>query len=96
MPHLLLSSFSLFCLPFLVSPFLVDDINPSKPNIILIVGDDLGWADVSWHNSLMPTPNLDRLAQGGMKLNQVRVNGRFFFINIFIFNTYMSMVGVNS
>lgn len=38
------------------------------PNIVLIVADDLGWGDVGWHGSEIKTPNLDKLANGGAKL----------------------------
>ena len=30
-----------------------------QPNIILIVADDLGWNEVSWHNNQIRTPNLE-------------------------------------
>lgn len=40
-----------------------------RPNVILIVADDLGWADVGYHNDEMRTPNLDRLAQEGVNLD---------------------------
>jgi len=40
------------------------------PNILLIVADDLGWADVGYHGSPLRTPNLDRLARGGAELHQ--------------------------
>lgn len=43
---------------------------PSAPNIILIVADDLGWGDVGWHGSKIRTPNLDRLAQEGVRLER--------------------------
>ena len=34
-----------------------------QPNIILIIADDLGFNDVSWHNEKVLTPNLDSLAR---------------------------------
>jgi arylsulfatase A-like enzyme len=42
---------------------------PSKPNILFILADDLGYGDVSCYNdrAKVPTPNLDRLAREGMR-----------------------------
>ena len=42
---------------------------PSRPNVIIILADDLGYGDVSCYNdeSKVPTPNLDRLAVEGMR-----------------------------
>ncbi|MCE9520455.1 MAG: sulfatase-like hydrolase/transferase [Verrucomicrobia bacterium] len=42
---------------------------PAKPNILLILADDLGYGDVHCYNheSKVPTPNLDRLAREGMR-----------------------------
>ena len=39
-----------------------------KPNIVLIMADDLGWADTTLygHTALYETPNLERLAKRGM------------------------------
>ncbi len=41
-----------------------------KPNIVFIMADDLGWADVAFHNGNVPTPTLDRLAADGIELTQ--------------------------
>jgi len=41
---------------------------PPPPNVILIVIDDLGWTDLGCFGSkFYQTPNIDRLAAGGMK-----------------------------
>ncbi len=42
----------------------------SKPNVILIVADDLGWNDVGYHGSEVQTPTIDRLAKEGAELNR--------------------------
>ena len=43
----------------------------SKPNIVFILADDLGWTDLACFNSpLYETPALDRLAREGMKFTQ--------------------------
>jgi len=33
------------------------------PNIVIIIADDMGWADVGYHNKRVQTPNLDQLAR---------------------------------
>lgn len=41
-----------------------------KPNILLIVADDLGWADVGWHQGFSRTPHMDKLVRTGVELDQ--------------------------
>jgi len=41
-----------------------------KPNIILIMADDLGYSDLGSYGSEINTPNLDRLAQQGLRLKE--------------------------
>ena len=41
-----------------------------KPNIVFIVADDLGWKDVGYHGSDIKTPQIDRLAASGARLEQ--------------------------
>ena len=47
----------------------------SKPNIIFIYADDLGWGDLSCHGaeSWLKTPTIDRLASEGMDFSQFNV-----------------------
>src|SRR5579872_5135298 len=43
----------------------------SPPNVVLIVADDLGWADLGCYGSRFHrTPNLDKLAREGMRFTQ--------------------------
>ena len=42
-----------------------------KPNVVLIVADDLGYGDVGCYGQkLIQTPNIDRLAAEGLKFTQ--------------------------
>ena len=42
--------------------------DPKQPNVIVIVGDDMGYADVGFHGCKdIPTPHLDALAKSGVK-----------------------------
>src|SRR5262249_57665021 len=44
-----------------------------KPNVVFLLADDLGWGDVGWHGSEIETPHLEKLANGGAKLEQFYV-----------------------
>lgn len=41
-----------------------------KPNIILILADDMGWSDLGCYGSEIETPHLDALARGGVRFTQ--------------------------
>jgi arylsulfatase A-like enzyme len=41
-----------------------------RPNIVVILADDLGFSDLGCYGSEVPTPNIDRLAAGGLRLTQ--------------------------
>ncbi len=47
-----------------------------RPNVILIMADDLGYSDISCYGSTtVSTPNIDKLAEEGLKLTDYHTNG---------------------
>src|ERR687893_2312669 len=40
-----------------------------RPNILVILADDLGYADLGCYGGEIRTPNLDRLAEGGVRMS---------------------------
>ena len=44
--------------------------NQTPPNIVYIITDDQGWKDVGYHGSDIKTPNIDKLAAEGARLEQ--------------------------
>ncbi len=65
---LLFSVLTVFFLPSLVSA--------AQPNVILIVADDLGFSDLGCYGSEIATPNLDVLAETGLRLTRFYTTGR--------------------
>ncbi len=49
---------------------------PARPNIIVILVDDMGFSDIGCYGSEIPTPNLDKLAAGGLRFTQFYNTGR--------------------
>lgn len=43
---------------------------PKKPNIVVVLVDDMGFSDIGCYGSEIPTPNLDRLAANGLRFTQ--------------------------
>ncbi len=57
----------------LLSPLagaLAAEAKASRPNIVIILADDLGWSDLGCYGGEIQTPNLDRLAAGGMRFGK--------------------------
>ena len=68
---------------FLVTLFLAFLLNScekkqTKPNILLICADDLGFSDVGCYGSEVQTPNLDKLAEGGMRFTRFHNTSKCF------------------
>lgn len=62
-------NFRFFLLTLFIAPSLAV-AETETPNIVFIIADDLGWADVAFHGGSAPTPKLDRLAGAGLELTQ--------------------------
>src|SRR5262252_5071499 len=43
---------------------------PRRPNVVLILAEDLGFSDLGCYGSEVATPNLDRLTAGGLRFSQ--------------------------
>lgn len=61
---------------FATSLAAADDASASKPNIILIMSDDMGYSDLGCYGGEIPTPNLDGLAMNGLRYTQFYNAGR--------------------
>ncbi len=51
-------------------------VHAAAPNIILIMSDDMGFSDLGCYGGEIQTPNLDRLAKGGVRMSQFYNGGR--------------------
>jgi len=54
----------------------VEKSEDKRPNILIILADDLGYSDLSCYGGEIHTPNLDRLAQNGVRFNRFYNAGR--------------------
>lgn len=59
---------ALFSLAFAPQLFAADP--PKRPNIVVILSDDMGYSDIGCYGSEISTPNLDKLAAGGVRFTQ--------------------------
>jgi arylsulfatase A-like enzyme len=54
----------------LAFPALTPAADPAKPNVLLILADDLGFSDPGCYGGEIATPNLDALAKNGLRFTQ--------------------------
>ena len=47
-----------------------------RPNVIIVMADDMGWSDIGCYGGEIRTPNLDRLAANGLRFTQFYNTGR--------------------
>ena len=52
---------------------LTDEAVTEKPNIVVILADDLGWGAVSYHSDFAETPNIDQFVASGIELDRFYV-----------------------
>lgn len=64
LPHLLLTFF-VFCCSLAPSLYA-----SNRPNILLIMVDDMGWSDLGCYGGEIDTPHIDSLAQEGLRFTQ--------------------------
>ncbi len=73
--HLILAIFGFLCYAVWYAGVPAFAVTDSKPNVIIILVDDMGWADLScFGNQAIQTPNIDRLAAEGTAFTQFYVS----------------------
>lgn len=55
---------------FVLAPMLHAADKPARPNIVVILSDDMGYSDLGCYGGEIQTPNLDALAAGGVRFTQ--------------------------
>jgi len=56
-----------------------DDFKKLQPNIVFVLFDDVGWADLGFNNfKITTTPFMDKMTRQGTKLTQVRDQENFY------------------
>src|SRR5690348_12229228 len=58
---------------FCVSSFGAD-APAQRPNVVLLIADDLGWNAVGYHSGFVKTPNIDRIVRSGVELDRFYVS----------------------
>ena len=56
---------------FQYAEFLAADVGSVRPNVVVIVADDLGYGELGCYGGELPTPHLDALARGGVRFTSI-------------------------
>ena len=68
--------FKALLLSLLVSMLSMTALSQERPNIVLVMADDQGWGQVGYHgHPLLKTPNLDAMAEAGIRFNRFYAAG---------------------
>ena len=67
---------STLMLAMIAGPALDTPQGAERPNVVVIIADDLGFSDLGCYGSEIATPTLDALAAGGVRLTQFYNTGR--------------------
>lgn len=75
-----LFAFAVICCGLLMAGFRYVPAQPNvadtRPNVVIIMADDMGWSDIGSYGGEIPTPNLDALARNGIRFSQFYNNAR--------------------
>lgn len=71
-----MSQLKLFLFLILLCPltFIGQTLSNSKPNIIIIMPDDISWGEHSYYGTEISTPNIDNLFDSGLRFNSFHVS----------------------
>lgn len=61
---------SALSIPLLAGCATVPRASSAKPNVVIILADDMGWSDAGCYGGEIATPSLDALAAGGLRFTQ--------------------------
>src|SRR5260221_7010279 len=67
---------------------IADAPKSARPNILLILADDMGFSDAGCYGGEIATPNLDALAEDGLRFTQVYNTARCWPSRAAILNSY--------
>ncbi|WP_236971223.1 arylsulfatase [Membranihabitans marinus] len=71
-------------------------LNEDRPNIVIVLADDLGYSDIGAYGSEISTPNLDELAKNGIRFTQMHNTSKCFPSRaILLTGLYAQQVGMD-